>query len=44
MRKLMIVSVLLALLNIQGCATSFESFVLGAVVGGVALGCSRNCY
>jgi hypothetical protein len=44
MRKLMIASVLLVLLNVQGCANSFETFALGAVVGAAAFSCSRNCY
>ena len=44
MRKFLIGGVLMALLNVQGCATNLETFALGALVGATAFSCSRNCY
>ncbi|MGI4857224.1 MAG: hypothetical protein ACRYHA_10010 [Janthinobacterium lividum] len=49
MRKLVMVSVLLTLLNLAGCATTFENLAAGAVLGGVLVGstlsgCSHYCY
>lgn len=48
MRKILLTSVLLTLITLQGCATSGENFLLGALVGGAiassASACSRFCY
>lgn len=50
MRKLAVVSALLTLLHLGGCATTFENLAAGALIGGTLVGsalsggCSRNCY
>ena len=47
MRKLVLIIGVVATLGTQGCATGFQTFLTGAVVGGVLVGasqCSRYCY
>ncbi|MGI4983755.1 MAG: hypothetical protein ACRYGL_10610 [Janthinobacterium lividum] len=49
MRKLVMISALLALFGLSACATTLENLAAGAVVGGALVsgtlaGCSRYCY
>jgi len=48
MRKILLASTLLTVLSLQGCATSGENLLLGALIGGAiassASACSRFCY
>ncbi|WP_347556021.1 hypothetical protein [Robbsia sp. KACC 23696] len=47
MRKLALIIGVVAALGTQGCATNFQTFLTGAVVGGALVGasqCSRFCY
>lgn len=47
-RKLLLPSVILLTLSLQGCATHLEDLLLGGAIGGLIVGsaasCSRNCY
>ncbi|MCP1117057.1 hypothetical protein [Robbsia andropogonis] len=47
MRKIVLIIGTVAALGTQGCATNFQTFLTGAVVGGALVGasqCSRFCY
>jgi hypothetical protein len=43
MRALILAAALLILVNVQGCANSFETFMLGGLAGGTLLGCTHYC-
>lgn len=48
MRRIIAIALLAGMLNLQGCATSTQTFLLGTAVGAAAVvgavGCTIACY